>query len=424
MYGMPKYLPTNIAAAGYKEPTRIQMQAIPAMAKGRELLCVAPTGSGKTAAFLIPTIARMKFPSKGDTPKSPRALIVLPTRELAQQTYREVQKLIVGRKFRVAVLTKATGAGGGVKERRLDILISTPLRLVALMNTDGVDLDRVETLIFDEADKLFEMGFVEQVDTIVAGCTNTDLQRVLFSATLPQSVEELARSVLHDPIRIIVGRRGAATEDIKQSLLFVGQEAGKILAVRQHIRKGIKPPVIIFVQSKDRAQQLFRELVYDGLNVDVIHSGRTQAQRDQVVQKFRNGKVWILIATDLMARGMDFKGVNLVINYDFPQSVTSYIHRIGRTGRAGRSGEAVTYFTEDDTDLLRSIAHVIKASGCDVPDWMFTLKKASQQKKNELKNRVPHRRDISQTSRFDANRMSKKKSMIAASKKKNAERED
>ena len=317
----------------------------------------------------------------------------------------------MGRKFRTAVLTKAAGSGG-VKERRLDLLITTPLRLVALMKSGGVELDRIETLIFDEADKLFEMGFVDQVDEIVAGCTCPTLQRVLFSATLPQSVEDLARSVLQDPIRIIVGRRGAATEDIKQSLVFVGQESGKMLAVRQRVSQGIKPPVIIFVQSKDRAQQLFRELVYDGLNVDVIHSGRTQAQRDAVVAKFRSGKVWILIATDLMARGMDFKGVNLVINYDFPQSVTSYIHRIGRTGRAGRAGEAITLFTEDDTDLLRSIAHVVRASGCEVPDWMFSMKKASQSKKKELGNSEIKRKPISARSKFDKVQHTKKKNMV------------
>jgi len=289
---------------------------------------------------------------------------------------------------------------------------------VTLIQSDTVQLDHVEVLIFDEADKLFEMGFVEQIDEIVATCVHPALQKVLFSATLPQNVEEMARTVLKDPIRIVVGTRGAATEDIKQSLLFVGQESGKLLAVRQRLRAGLKPPVIIFVQSKERAQQLFRELVYDGLNVDVIHSGRTQAQRDAVVQKFRAGKVWILIATDLMARGMDFKGVNLVINYDFPQSIASYIHRIGRTGRAGRVGEAVTYFTEYDTELLRSVAHIVKSSGCEVPDWMLSLKSASQKRKKQMANSAPKRRPISAPSKFDKAKQQKKRSIIEGSKKK------
>merc|ERR1711908_104309 len=159
------------------------MQAIPAMARRRELLCVAPTGSGKTCAFLVPLLARLGKPSKGTDPKAPRALLILPTRELAQQTYREVQKLVVGQKFRTAVLTKSNAkSAAGIQERRLDILITTPLRLCALIKNEGVDLDRVQVLVFDEADKLFELGFLEQVDEIVSACRNPDVQRVLFSA--------------------------------------------------------------------------------------------------------------------------------------------------------------------------------------------------------------------------------------------------
>jgi ATP-dependent RNA helicase DDX52/ROK1 len=145
----------------------------------------------------------------------------------------------------------------------------------------------------------------------------------------------------------------AAVDSVEQELLFVGSESGKLLAIRDLMRKGLQPPVLVFVQSKDRAQQLFRELIYDGLNVDVIHSDRSQQERDNIVKQFREGKIWILICTELMGRGIDFKGVNLVVNYDFPQSAISYIHRIGRAGRAGRKGKAITFFTVDDTANLR-----------------------------------------------------------------------
>jgi ATP-dependent RNA helicase DDX52/ROK1 len=144
------------------------------------------------------------------------------------------------------------------------------------------------------------------------------------------------------------------------------REEGKLLAIRQLVREGLKPPVLLFLQSKERAKQLFHELVYDGINVDVIHAERTQEQRDQTIRRFRTGEIWVLICTDLMARGIDFKCVNMVINYDFPQSAVSYIHRIGRTGRAGREGRAVTFFTEADIHYLRSIANVMKLSGCEV----------------------------------------------------------
>lgn len=174
------------------------------------------------------------------------------------------------------------------------------------------------------------------------------------------AIEDLVHSVLRQPVKVVVGERNAAADTVEQSLVFCGREDGKLVALRQLVREGLMPPVLIFVQSVERAMELFHELVYDGLNVDVLHAERTPAQREATVTKFRAGKVWVLIATELVARGMDFKGVSLVINYDFPQSTTSYIHRIGRTGRAGRSGKAVTFFTEQDAEQLRAIANVMK----------------------------------------------------------------
>ena len=171
------------------------------------------------------------------------------------------------------------------------------------------------------------------------------------------------------------------------------------------------PPVIIFVQSRERAAALFKELVYDGINVDVIHADRTKKQRDTIIKKFRIGETWVLIATDLMARGMDFKGVNCVINYDFPQSTVSYVHRIGRTGRAGRKGKAITFFTESDMKYLRSIANVMKISGCeDVPEWMLKLKKQNRSERKYMKKYAPKRSRISTTSGFDKKKRNNKRS--------------
>jgi len=233
----------------------------------------------------------------------------------------------------------------------------------------------VRHLILDEADKLLEQGFLEQTDEIFAACSHPSLQKSLFSATLPSGVEALANTFMRSPIRIVIGSKNAATETINQKLIYCGSEEGKLIAIRQQIQKGLKPPVLIFVQSIERAKELFHELIYDGINVDVIHSERTKAQRDKIVESFRQGKVWVLIATELMARGVDFKGVNLVINYDFPQTVQSYIHRIGRTGRAGRSGDAITYFTNEDQTYLKSIVNVMRESGCEVEEWMLEMKK-------------------------------------------------
>lgn len=218
--------------------------------------------------------------------------------------------------------------------------------------------------------------------------------------------------------------RNVATHTIKQELIFTGSEEGKLLALKQLVLEGrIHPPVLIFVQSKERAQQLFRELILDGLNVDAIHSDRTQAQRNRTVEKFRTGEVWILITTELMSRGIDFKGVNLVINYDFPQSITSYIHRIGRTGRAGRQGEAITFYTEQDFEFLRSIANVMKASGCDsVPQWIFdSLRPPKKQRKKEFEKHAIKRESIERGSfsnRKKKKLMKRKKSLKLQNPKK------
>ncbi|PKY37747.1 P-loop containing nucleoside triphosphate hydrolase protein [Rhizophagus irregularis] len=382
-YNFQPYICKNLKNSAYEKPTPIQMQAIPIMIHGRDLMAMAPTGSGKTLAYIIPMLHDLKGPEKIGY----RALIISPTRELAQQIYREFKKMAVGKKFKVCMLTKATAATQAQTphlREKFDILISTPLRLVHAIQQDIIELKNVRHLILDEADKLLELGFLEQTDEIFAACSNVKLQKALFSATFPSSVETLANDFMKDPIRVVIGLKNAATETIKQKLLYVGQEEGKLIAVRQLIQEGFKPPVLIFVQSIERAKELFHELIYDGINVDVIHSERTKAQRDSIILNLKQGKIWVLIATELMARGMDFKGVNLVINYDFPQSVQSYIHRIGRTGRAGRSGEAVTYYTKDDAPYLKSVVNVMKESGCEVPDWMLQLKNPSRESKKRL----------------------------------------
>ncbi|RGB39672.1 P-loop containing nucleoside triphosphate hydrolase protein [Rhizophagus diaphanus] len=418
-YNFQPYICKNLKNSAYEKPTPIQMQAIPIMIHGRDLMAMAPTGSGKTLAYIIPMLHDLKGPEKIGY----RALIISPTRELAQQIYREFRKMTVGKKFKVCMLTKATAATQAQTPRlreKFDILISTPLRLVHAIQQDIIELKNVRHLILDEADKLLELGFLEQTDEIFAACSNVKLQKALFSATFPSSVETLANDFMRDPIRVVIGLKNAATETIKQKLLYVGQEEGKLIAVRQLIQEGFKPPVLIFVQSIERAKELFHELIYDGINVDVIHSERTKAQRDSIILNLKQGKIWVLIATELMARGMDFKGVNLVINYDFPQSVQSYIHRIGRTGRAGRSGEAVTYYTKDDAPYLKSVVNVMKESGCEVPDWMLQLKNPSRESKKRLRKKPIERKTIDTRSTYDIKKMIRKKEIIEASKKRKA----
>ncbi|KAK4872491.1 hypothetical protein RN001_014520 [Aquatica leii] len=402
----------NIKSSGYKEPTIIQRQAMTVMLQRRQILACAPTGSGKTAAFLVPIIHHLGGPQR----KGFRAVIICPTRELAKQTQRECVRLSIGYGFRIHIISKvekAMSLYGPKSSQKFDILVTTPNRLCYLLKQEppAISLSNVEWLIIDEADKLFEAGFCsfrDQLEQILQACTSKNRKIGMFSATFTPAVDEWCTENIKDLVRVTVGQKNSAAELVDQQLLFVGNEAGKLLAFRDIVRNGLTPPVLIFVQSKDRAQQLFSELIFDGINVDAIHADRTQTQRDNTVRAFREGKIWVLICTELMARGIDFKGVNLVINYDFPTTAISYIHRVGRAGRAGRPGKAVTFFTTDDTVNLRSIAHVIRQSGCEVPDYMLAIKKRSKRELKNLKTSAPHRDFINTTPAYQLKKIAKR----------------
>ena len=369
-----------VSCITYPRPSAIQMQTIPVMMAGRELLACAPTGSGKTAAFLLPLIHQLREPRNGGY----RAVVVVPTKELAVQICNECSALCAKNGLRPHMLSKVKADKKASHQYQIsyksdsfilstiyflqvtvkhDILVSPPNRLVYMLQHDPplLTLDKVEWLVVDEADKLFEAGetgFRDQLAAIHRACTGPGLRRAMLSATLGPEVEAWCKLNLDNMVRVRVGAANSATETIDQRLVYCGTEAGKLPAFRNLVKAGLQPPVLVFVQTKERAGELFKELLYDGINVDVIHSERSEQQRENTVRAFRSGSIWVLICTELMGRGIDFKGVNLVINYDFPPSAVSYIHRIGRTGRAGRRGQAVTFFTEQDRTILRTIAQV------------------------------------------------------------------
>ncbi|KAH0943962.1 hypothetical protein HID58_003599, partial [Brassica napus] len=386
-YGCKKYILRNLAALGFKEPTPIQRQAIPVLLSGRECFACAPTGSGKTFAFICPMLIKLKRHSTDGI----RAVILSPARELAAQTAREGKKLIKGSKFNIRLMTKPLVKTADFSKLQCDVLISTPMRLKRAIKAKKIDLSKVEYLVLDESDKLFEQSMLKQIDGVVKACSNPSIIRSLFSATLPDSVEELARSIMHDAVRVIIGRKNTASETVKQKLVFAGTEEGKLLALRQSFAQSLNPPVLIFLQSKERAKQLYDELKCEDIRVGVIHSDLPPGERENAVDSFRAGETWVLIATDVIARGMDFKGINCVINYDFPDSASAYIHRIGRSGRAGRSGEAITFYTEEDVPFLRNIANTMTSSGCEVPSWILTLKKKKWKKHRPKRDSISTR---------------------------------
>lgn len=416
-YKAEPWLLENLRAGPWTEPTPIQRGAISVMLERRDLLAGAPTGSGKTLAFVLPILQSLRRASK----QGVRAVIVSPTRELARQIFEQVQRLTQGQSLRTCLLAQGTKA----PTRPSDLLITTPLRLVHAIRHEELDLTHVEVLVLDEADRLLEEGFLTQTDEILAACTHPNLRKALFSATLPAGVEELAKTFMVDECRVLVGAKDSATDTIEQRLEFTGSEDGKLHALRSLIQSGsLQPPVLLFVQSIQRARELFHELVYDGLHVDVIHSERPKAQREAVVRAFRRGDIWVLICTELMARGIDFRGVNLVINYDFPQTVQSYIHRIGRTGRAGQQGRAITFFTKEDAPYLKSVVNVMRQSGCDVPEWMLKLPKPSKLLKKQLRRKPVERKNVraaSGSSSLGRRLANKQRDMVQASKRRQRE---
>lgn len=314
-----------------------------------------------------------------------RALIIAPTAVLVRQITREFEKFGAGKDWRIMNLDKSLKyTKQKIKSKRNDILIATPKKLVGLIAEKDVDLSNVEFLILDEADQLLGDKFDQQLDEIITACGNSQITRGLYSATLPIEVEHLAKTFLRNPITIVIGERNTSAETITQSLEFVGSEAGKLFALRRLLRKGIQPPILIFVQSIEKAQDLYKELQFDDLNIDYIHGARSHGQTKEVVNNFRLGKLFVLICTDVMARGIDFKGVSCVINYDFPQSIYQYIHRIGRCGRAGAKGTAITYFTVEEIDLLKQLGKDMMKSKCPIPEWMDEIKKLEEEEKEEM----------------------------------------
>lgn len=426
-FSMNKHLLRNLLEADFIEPTVVQCEAIPIALHRRDLIACAPTGLGKTVAFLLPMVQLLVEANLSKNP-GVRGLVLAPTNELALQIHVQLQQLTRGFKsVTLALLSRqlATRLSDKiVSGEKYSVIVSTPLRLLDMVQGGHLDLSTVEQLVIDEADRMFDRGFVEQTDALLAALSNAKLRTSIFSATIPAKVEELANSIMRDPVRVIVGHKEAASSLIDQKLVFTGSEDGKLLAVRQMIQQGeFKPPVIIFLQSITRAKALFHELVYDRLNVDVIHAERTPAQRDEVIRRFKNGDIWVLITTDVLARGVDFKGVNLVINYDVPQTAQAYVHRIGRTGRGGKPGKAVTFFTKEDTLAVRPVVNVMKQSGCEAGygSWMEHLSRLSASDRRHLRRSEPERAQISTVPKVVKQKRKRKQEMIEASKRRNGQ---
>ncbi|CAI5439096.1 unnamed protein product [Caenorhabditis angaria] len=394
--GFEKSIIEKLKEANIEKPSPIQMQSIPLMMKRRNVLSSAPTGSGKTLAFALPVIDEiLKLKNRSESAKNKLLAIILePTRELANQTFSEFQKYSNGE------IECCNFSGEDEEFEKAEILISTPNRIV--FHLEKLDLSHLRWLVVDESDRLFEVVegnekcFRNQLAAIYKACEAKCTRTAFFSATFSQEVEKWCKENIDNIGMVCVGERNSSNTHVKQELKYCGTEDGKKVAIKLLLKTQFKPPALVFVQSKDRAAQLVKLLsAIDGsLKVDSINSDKSDKERDETMQRFRNGEIWVLVCTELLGRGLDLSDVGLVINYDLPTSIVSYIHRVGRTGRAGNRGNAVTYFTDSDIQYVKSIAMVIRQSGFEVPQYLLEMKKVSRDKRKDLLKRAPKRHKI------------------------------
>ncbi len=355
--GLSKQTLAAVNQLGYTSPTPVQEQAIPVVLEGRDLIAAAKTGTGKTAAFSLPTMDRLGH-AKGT--KGPRMLVVTPTRELAQQIGEVCETIAHSTNHRVLTVVGGLSYDPQIRalKRGIDVLIATPGRLVDLMDQGAAHLKSVQVLVLDEADRMLDMGFWPQMKKIVAACPQSR-QTLLFSATIDSSITKSVGKLLDNPATVEIAHKGETADTIDQYIIHVQQPVKPALLKGLLAERGHKR-VIVFTRTRSRADATCRRLKKAGYTVEAIHSSRTQNQRRRALDNFADGTTDILVATDVLARGIDVDGVEYVVNYDLPTQAEDYIHRIGRTGRAGHTGFSVSFVSPDTEDALRDIQKLLK----------------------------------------------------------------
>jgi superfamily II DNA/RNA helicase len=352
-----------ISELGYEEPTAIQTQAIPAVLAGRDVLATAQTGTGKTASFVLPLLQSLSG-ERSRRAKRLRALILVPTRELAMQVESNISQY--GRHLNIKSMTMYGGVDAEPQKQQLidgvDIVVATPGRLLDMAHQRALYFDELTTLVLDEADRMLDMGFIGDINKIIDRLP-TQRQNLLFSATLSDEVRSLAKTAINNPVEVAIASDKATVEQISQWLATVDKD-NKSSLLSHLIKDNQWTQALIFIRTKHGAAKLASQLEKRGISAEAIHSGRSQAMRTQLLADFKSGKIGIMVATGVAARGLDIDDLDRVVNYDLPDDVDDYIHRIGRTGRAGASGEAVSLVSKDDFKRLcaieRRLGHVIE----------------------------------------------------------------
>ncbi|WP_297322934.1 DEAD/DEAH box helicase [uncultured Bartonella sp.] len=359
--GISPILARNLLNAGITGPKPIQQDAIPSMLADCDILGIAQTGSGKTLAFSLPVLTKILSLGNKRYPKTARALVLAPTRELAVQIEEAIHQAAKGTHLSTCLILGGVSRNSQVKRMLLgvDVLVATPGRLMDLVREQSVDLSKTRYLILDEADRMLDMGFIKDVRQI-AKLVDKTRQTALFSATMPNEIATLAQSLLRDPVRIEVAKQGTTAAEINQTLHAVSRRDKKDVLNKLLTNPALRS-VIVFTRTKHGADAVTRNLSKTGYSVAAIHGNKSQNARQNALKGFRNGSVRILVATDIAARGIDVPGISHVINYELPDEAESYVHRIGRTGRNGAHGEAITLYDESiEGARLKGVERVIR----------------------------------------------------------------
>jgi ATP-dependent RNA helicase RhlE len=388
-----------LAEEGYEKPTPIQAQAIPPALEGRDILGCAQTGTGKTAAFALPLIQRLtaareigKAAAKSRMPGRPHALILAPTRELAVQIADSIN--VYGRHAAVKTCLVFGGVGQNPQVAALragvDVVVATPGRLLDLIQQRHCSLQDVHVLVLDEADRMLDMGFIKPIRTIT-GMVPKERQTMLFSATMPKEVKHLAESLLREPVRVEVTPVASAAPKIGQRVMHVARELKQPLLERL-LESDDMTSVVVFTRTKHGADRVMKRLVRARVDALAIHGNKNQNQRQRALDAFRTGKVRVLVATDVAARGIDVDGVSHVVNYDVPVEAESYVHRIGRTGRAGATGQAITFCEPAERGALKDIEKLVgkPVPVAAVPQDLQALSKLPEPGEEPARREHPH----------------------------------
>ena len=360
MMDLPPKLVARLSEMGITDPTPIQKQAIPHALNGRDVMGLAQTGTGKTAAFGVPLVAQMLAAPKKPAPRSVRGLVLAPTRELAQQIMQNLKGYCDRTPLKVQMVVGGQSINAQIKrlERGVDMLVATPGRLLDLMDRKAVRLEETTFLVLDEADQMLDMGFIHDLRKISAVIPK-ERQTMLFSATMPKLMNEIANTYLDRPIRVEVSPPGKAADKVTQEVHFIAKgEKTALLIELMAKHKGER--ALVFGRTKHGSERLMKGLVKAGFDAASIHGNKSQGQRDRAIAGFKSGEITVLVATDVAARGLDIPDVKFVYNYDLPNVPDQYVHRIGRTARAGKDGAAIAFCAPDEMGELIAIQKTMK----------------------------------------------------------------